>query len=670
MNGVISLVHFCEAHGPSVMCCTQSGHKDQPNWSLINFSSYPCSTSQNSQSDLSRGGLNNYMGGLSYSSSVLGTSINQLHYSVPNSFSTSQGFYTPNRRQSNHSGSSNGLLKEQTLLGRSPGGSFDSNRRADGATPFSHCNACIPKFPPSSSGKPGEVNEEGGRGFVSQDPNDPGAVYTTTRYPNHPRLYAALRQACVRSLSCEFCPGHDGPVLFGDEKHGYTLSYMFTIRDVRARGAMRFYALTLLMTDRLHLIASATFIIGKFRALARFLQTRANPISRGESEYRVRPQSLQGRSYHSSTTLKEPPREIHRHLSDRSLNGDTLPPHMLTTDQFLRRRSSVQSTQLQPLELLLGLPHLMGLLHVSFALILSGGTRRLLESSPMPLQKWVEPTTVLMDVLPLHTHDLHSPPSSPGSSCTTPRLSLDHLGQLFVALGKEQFAKLVFNVAVGNQVIVQSSSRAIVQEVMVALQDIVPHSCFRKLEFEDTYRYSYDCNLLGLQREAAIPEHVDKTSLVLLEVDFLTSRDHTSNMLMKVKYGDSAPAYTSKFLGFVSQVLEVVSQYDYTHMGLSPADNFHALPSKSQLAPSLFGYSNHTLLSPKQTRLKLIALKESWSCKARLFASVVWPHADATSRLDPSAQCSRILQILKVDPIDYRVLRQFAPAFRTRLTPP
>lgn len=312
----------------------------------------------------------------------------------------------------------------------------------------------------------------------------------------------------------------------------------------------------------------------------------------------------------------------------------------------------------------------MGIIHASFALILSGGTRRLLESSPMPLQKWVEPTTVLMDVLPLHTHDLQSPPSSPGSSCSTPRLSLDHLGQLFVALGKDQFSRLVFNVAIGNQVIVQSSSRAIVQEVMVALQDIVPHSCFRKMEFEDSYRDSYDCNLLGLQREAIIPDHVDKTSLVLLEVDILSGKDNTSSMVMKVKHGDSVPVYGSKFPGFIAQVLEIVRQYDYTHMGLSPADNFHALPTKPQPMPSLFGYSNVTLLSPKQTRLKLIALKESWSCKARLFASVVWPVADANSKLDPSAQCSRILQILKVDPIDYRVLRQFAPAFRTRLTPP
>lgn len=124
------MVHFCEAHGPTVMCCTQAGHKDQPNWSLINFSSYPCSSSQDSQPDLSRGGLNNYLGGMSYSSSLLDAGLSHSHYSVPSSFSAAYGTKDFFRRKSSHSGSSSsGVFKEQTLLGRSPGVASDPSRR-------------------------------------------------------------------------------------------------------------------------------------------------------------------------------------------------------------------------------------------------------------------------------------------------------------------------------------------------------------------------------------------------------------------------------------------------------------------------------------------------------------------------------------------------------------
>ncbi|CAJ0748860.1 5096_t:CDS:2, partial [Entrophospora sp. SA101] len=82
-------------------------------------------------------------------------------------------------------------------------------------------------------------NCESIKGFKTKDDENPLVTYIGSRYPQHPRLYSALRQACVRSLSCEYCQGREGPVLFGDDKNGYVLSYMFKIKDTQARGSNR-----------------------------------------------------------------------------------------------------------------------------------------------------------------------------------------------------------------------------------------------------------------------------------------------------------------------------------------------------------------------------------------------------------------------------------------------
>ena len=64
------------------------------------------------------------------------------------------------------------------------------------------------------------------------------------------------------SLSCEYCQGREGSVLFGDDKNGYVLSYMFKIKDIQARGCNRWYSFIFLMTDRNYLVASSPFLIG------------------------------------------------------------------------------------------------------------------------------------------------------------------------------------------------------------------------------------------------------------------------------------------------------------------------------------------------------------------------------------------------------------------------
>lgn len=48
-----------------------------------------------------------------------------------------------------------------------------------------------------------------------------------------------IKEINVFSLSCEVCPGREGPIMFGDEASGYVFSYTFFLKDLQSRGFQR-----------------------------------------------------------------------------------------------------------------------------------------------------------------------------------------------------------------------------------------------------------------------------------------------------------------------------------------------------------------------------------------------------------------------------------------------
>ncbi|KAI9844928.1 MAG: hypothetical protein M1837_005214 [Sclerophora amabilis] len=69
-------------------------------------------------------------------------------------------------------------------------------------------------------------------------------TYLSTRQPTLPDAYSFVRRSCIRTLSCEQLPRmHSGPLFFGDEAAGYTISFVFRLPDPCARGRLRRYAL-------------------------------------------------------------------------------------------------------------------------------------------------------------------------------------------------------------------------------------------------------------------------------------------------------------------------------------------------------------------------------------------------------------------------------------------
>ena len=84
--------------------------------------------------------------------------------------------------------------------------------------------------------------------YPSTPPSTPPAhkhtlTYLTTRQPPSLDAHSLLRGSCIRTLSCEQPPRtNSGPLFFGDDATGYTISFVFRVPDSSARGKVRRYA--------------------------------------------------------------------------------------------------------------------------------------------------------------------------------------------------------------------------------------------------------------------------------------------------------------------------------------------------------------------------------------------------------------------------------------------
>lgn len=150
-------------------------------------------------------------------------------------------------------------------------------------------------------------------GFMSID-EETGIRFLSHQHPRQPQLFSVVRQACVRSLSCEVnsdvrlhvcvshtsdtltkrpastcihiflfalrpflqvCPGREGPIFFGDEQHGFVFSHTFFIKDSLARGFQRWYSIVMVAMDRIYLINSWPFLLRHLRLTIQSLQSTA-----------------------------------------------------------------------------------------------------------------------------------------------------------------------------------------------------------------------------------------------------------------------------------------------------------------------------------------------------------------------------------------------------------
>ncbi|KAM6249847.1 folliculin isoform 2-T5 [Porphyrio hochstetteri] len=310
-------------------------------------------------------------------------------------------------------------------------------------------------------------------GYVSHD-KETSIKYVSHQHPNHPQLFSIVRQACVRSLSCEVCPGREGPIFFGDEQHGFVFSHTFFIKDSLARGFQRWYSIITIMMDRIYLINSWPFLLGKIRGIIDELQGKALKVF--EAEQYGCPQRAQ-----RMNTAFTPFLHQRNGNAARSLTS-------LTNDE-----------------------NLWACLHTSFAWLLkacgSRLTEKLLEGAP------TEDTLVQMEKLA----DLKEESEGWDGSEEEEKPS----SQPDVVEGQE-LSKCSPETSLMpdcNSWNVAHRRLSIFRSLRHMRQTMLPVGCVRIIPYSDQYEEAYRCNFLGLSPHVQIPSHILSSEFaVLVEV--------------------------------------------------------------------------------------------------------------------------------------------------------
>ena len=152
MNALLSVLHFCEVHGPSVLFCTQTIHRSKAN-SLLNLESLS---------------LNPQLSSSPHSTASTASVPVQKSPTTPSSTNTQQ----------------------------SP--TFSSLSSSASNCSQSSCPACTAEMPFITINDTEVPYKLEANGMITNDDEDETVYYLGCRAPQQQHLYAAVRNACVR----------------------------------------------------------------------------------------------------------------------------------------------------------------------------------------------------------------------------------------------------------------------------------------------------------------------------------------------------------------------------------------------------------------------------------------------------------------------------------------
>ncbi|KAE8737125.1 hypothetical protein FOCC_FOCC017416 [Frankliniella occidentalis] len=164
---------------------------------------------------------------------------------------------------------------------------------------------------------------------------------------------------------------------------------------------------------------------------------------------------------------------------------------------------------------LTGSPQVYAQLHLWFVWLLRNSATHLRET--FPLLNWTLPFGPLEDSEEGFTfvsakRDLHCTQTSPDNSnlvkyvVQTTGPSVNSLGMLRSLIGPTNFACVVFCLLVGRQVVVRGQPAVLVASILLTLKVLLPKGCARLIPFSSQYMSPIECNMLGIESRAAVPQ--------------------------------------------------------------------------------------------------------------------------------------------------------------------
>ncbi|KAG7295801.1 hypothetical protein JYU34_020856 [Plutella xylostella] len=112
--------------------------------------------------------------------------------------------------------------------------------------------------------------------LVTRD--EDGSIYCSRESVPNAEVTAFLRQAAVRSITCEVSWSKEGGVVYFSDARGHVLSLTFQLKDTRARGLKRWFSIVVLMKDKMLLLNITPLLSENMQKIAKELQEYAATV--------------------------------------------------------------------------------------------------------------------------------------------------------------------------------------------------------------------------------------------------------------------------------------------------------------------------------------------------------------------------------------------------------
>ncbi|XP_023950809.2 folliculin [Bicyclus anynana] len=188
--------------------------------------------------------------------------------------------------------------------------------------------------------------------FVSRDDN--GIIFCSRESVPSDDVTTFLRQAALRSITCETSWSKEGGVVYFSDAQGHVLSLMFQLKDTRARGLKRLFSIVVLMKDKMLLLNITPVLSEHMQKIAKELQQLADVVYENEqsicSQRALRLKTGrndfgQARSLLQLTGNEDVFKKLHSHFTWMLRAGAvTYSETLYTSQDLLKKITSTKST--------------------------------------------------------------------------------------------------------------------------------------------------------------------------------------------------------------------------------------------------------------------------------------------------------------------------------------
>ncbi|XP_032520823.2 uncharacterized protein LOC116772673 isoform X1 [Danaus plexippus] len=107
---------------------------------------------------------------------------------------------------------------------------------------------------------------------------DGDTIFCSRESVPNPEVTSFLRQAALRSITCEVNWSKEGGVVYFSDTQGDVLSSTFQLKDTRSRGLKRLFSIVVLMKDKMLLLNITPVLSEHMQKIAKELQNLANEV--------------------------------------------------------------------------------------------------------------------------------------------------------------------------------------------------------------------------------------------------------------------------------------------------------------------------------------------------------------------------------------------------------